>query len=283
MITLQTTGTMESTAALIDIGANLTNQRFHADLDAVLERARQAGVSRIIVTGTSERSSTDALDLVRRYPDYLRCTAGVHPHDASSWNEASAATIAALARQAEVVAVGECGLDYNRMFSPEPDQLRCFEAQLKLAAELQKPVFLHERDAHDAFFGLLKQYRPWLKGAVVHCFTGTLAQMREYLDLDCYIGVTGWVCDERRGDALREAVQYLPFERLMIETDAPYLPPRHLRPKPPGNRNEPMYLGAVLETVATIRNVSATALAAQVRRNTETFFAMEPRMARSQG
>ncbi|MES3025795.1 MAG: TatD family hydrolase [Pseudomonadota bacterium] len=265
---------MHTPPAMIDIGANLTNQRFHADLDAVLERAQQAGVCRIVVTGTSERASTEALALVRRYPAYLRCTAGVHPHDASSWNEASAAAIARLARQPEVVAVGECGLDYNRMFSPEREQLRCFEAQLALAVELQKPVFLHERDAHDAFFGLLKQYRPALKGAVVHCFTGTLAQMREYLDLDCHIGITGWVCDERRGDELREAVKYLPLDRLMIETDAPYLPPRHVRPKPAANRNEPMYLGAVLETVAAICAQPMPALAAQVRSNTEAFFGL---------
>ncbi len=257
---------------MIDIGANLTNQRFHADLGAVLHRAQQAGVSQIIVTGTSAEASADALELVRRYPDYLRCTAGVHPHDAKSWNELTAAAIAQLARQAEVVAVGECGLDYNRMFSPEQDQLRCFEAQLQLAVELQKPVFLHERDAHDAFFGLLKRYRPSLQGAVVHCFTGTLAHMREYLDLDCHIGITGWVCDERRGDDLREAVKYLPANRLMIETDAPYLPPRHVRPKPAGNRNEPMYLGPVLDTVAAICAIPAPELAAQVLTNTRAFF-----------
>ncbi len=259
---------------MIDIGANLTNQRFHADFDAVLERARHAGVSQIIVTGTSEQASGEALELARRYPDYLRCTAGVHPHDARSWNEASAAAIARLAREPQVVAVGECGLDYNRMFSPQADQLRCFEAQLKLAVELQKPVFLHERDAHDDFFAMLKQYRPALKGAVVHCFTGTLMQMREYLDLDCFIGITGWVCDERRGDDLREAVRHLPFDRMMIETDAPYLPPRHVRPKPAGNRNEPMYLGAVLDTIAAMRDIPPPTLAAQIEVNTRAFFSL---------
>lgn len=264
----------EKTQSMIDIGANLTNQRFHADFDAMLDRAVHAGVSQIIVTGTSQTGSGEALALVRRYPDYLRCTAGVHPHDAKSWNEASAAAIAQLAGQPEVVALGECGLDYNRMFSPEQDQLRCFEAQLQLAAALHKPVFLHERDAHDAFLAMLTQHRPALKGAVVHCFTGDLAQMRAYLDLDCHIGITGWVCDERRGDALREAVNYLPPDRMMIETDAPYLPPRHVRPKPAGNRNEPMYLGAVLETVASIRGVPAAELAVQLRATTQAFFSL---------
>jgi TatD DNase family protein len=232
-------------------------------------------VKQIIVTGTSEKASTEALALARRYPGYLRCTAGVHPHDAKSWNAASASTIARLASQPEVAAVGECGLDYNRMFSPVADQLRCFEDQLELAVTLHKPVFLHERDAHDALFSRLRQYRQGLKGAVVHCFTGNLAQMRQYLDLDCHIGITGWVCDERRGDDLRAAVKYLPPERLMIETDAPYLAPRHVRPKPPGNRNEPMYLGAVLESVAAICGVPAPNLAEQVRRTTQAFFALD--------
>lgn len=266
--------TTQSQAALIDIGANLTNRRFHADFNEVIERAQQAGVCHIIITGTSEQASVEALALARARPAYLSCTAGVHPHHASDWGTDSAAAIAALAAANEVVAIGECGLDYNRMFSPQAHQLACFESQLALAARLQKPVFLHERDAHDDFFSLLKAYRPSLKGAVVHCFTGNRAHMREYLDLDCHIGITGWVCDERRGDELRDAVKFLPPERLMLETDAPYLAPRHVRPKPNGNRNEPMYLPAVLDTVATIMHIDASDLAAQVRRNTEAFFAL---------
>ena len=260
--------------ALIDIGANLSNRRFHADLDAVLDRAKEAGVKHIIVTGTSERASQDALALSRTHADYLSCTAGVHPHEAKNWNARVAKTIAMLAAQKEVVAVGECGLDYNRMFSPEAEQLACFEAQLQLAVEIQKPVFLHERDAHDAFFALLKQYRSYLKGAVVHCFTGNTAQIREYLDLDCHIGITGWVCDERRGDHLRKAVRLLPKERLMIETDAPFLLPRNLVVRPDDGRNEPMYLATVLEAVAAILRVSPVSLAQQVQLNTQQFFGL---------
>lgn len=267
--------------ALIDIGANLTNRRFHADVDAVIERARQAGVCHIIITGTSEQASRDALVLARTRPAHLSCTAGVHPHHASLWGPAGAAAIAALAGADEVVAIGECGLDYNRMFSPQAQQLACFEAQLELAARLRKPVFLHERDAHDDFFALLKSYRSSLNGAVVHCFTGNRAHMREYLDLDCHIGITGWVCDERRGDELRDAVKFLPPERLMIETDAPYLAPRHVRPRPAGNRNEPMYLAAVLDTVAALMRIAPVELAAQVRRNTEAFFALPSFEART--
>ena len=261
-------------SSLIDIGANLTNHRFQADLDAVLERSKQAGVSHIIITGTSERASRDALSIARKHPGYLTCTAGVHPHEAKHWTARTSAAIAQLAAQPEVVAVGECGLDYNRMFSPEAQQLACFEAQLQLAVTLQKPVFLHERDAHDPFFALLKQYRAKLKGAVVHCFTGNLEQMREYLDLDCHIGITGWVCDERRGDELRKAVKMLPRERLMIETDAPFLTPRNLAVKPQDNRNEPMYLPTVLDAVAKILRVSPITLAEQTKRTTEEFFGL---------
>lgn len=259
---------------LIDIGANLTNRRFGADLDAVLARAQAAGLVHIVVTGTSQAASEQALVLAKRHPGLLSCTAGVHPHDASQWDDNSAAAITALALDTAVVAVGECGLDYNRMFSPRAAQLACFEAQLNLAVTLRKPVFLHERDAHDDFFALLKQYRPRLAGAVVHCFTGDSGQLRQYLDLDCHIGVTGWVCDERRGDALREAVRYLPLERMMIETDAPYLTPRNLRPAPAGNRNEPMYLPFVLQAVAAIAGIPPAQLALRLHATTSQFFGL---------
>lgn len=261
--------------ALIDIGANLTNYRFQADLDQVLTRAREAKVEHIVITGTSERASRDALALAQKHPGFMTCTAGVHPHDAKHWSGRTAASIAQLAEQPQVVAIGECGLDYNRMFSSERQQLNCFEAQLQLAVRLGKPVFLHERDAHDPFFSLLKQYRPKLKGAVVHCFTGNTAQMREYLNLDCHIGITGWVCDERRGDDLRKAVRLLPRDRVMIETDAPFLLPRTLHPRPEDNRNEPQYLPAVLETLAKVMRVPATQLEAQLRLNTIRFFNLQ--------
>ena len=259
---------------LIDIGANLTNHRFHADLELVIERAKQAGVAHIIVTGTSERASRDALALTQKFPAYLSATAGVHPHEAKNWSKHSANTIQKLATSQAVVAIGECGLDYNRMFSSKEQQLSCFEAQLQLAVTLQKPVFLHEREAHDDFFALLKQYRPQLKAAVVHCFTGNKTEIREYLDLDCHIGITGWICDERRGDDLRQAVRFLPKERLMLETDAPFLLPRNLPVRPEDGRNVPEYLPVVLLAVAAILRVSPVSLAAQVKANTEEFFAI---------
>ncbi len=258
--------------ALIDIGANLTNRRFHADLDAVIAHAKEAGVEHIIVTGTSERASHDAHALTQTYPGYLSSTAGVHPHEAKQWNAKCAKAIERLAACDTVMAVGECGLDYNRMFSTETEQRACFEAQLQLAVRLQKPVFLHERDAHEDFFALLRQYRPQLKAAVVHCFTGNTEELRAYLELDCHIGITGWVCDERRGGDLRKAIKYLPKDRLMIETDAPFLLPRNLPVRPQDGRNEPKHLPVVLEAVAAILRISPLTLAQQIRKNTVQFF-----------
>jgi TatD DNase family protein len=259
---------------LIDIGANLTNNRFHEDLNEVLARAQQAGVGQIIVTGTSLAASRGAFALTQRHPGLLYATAGVHPHDAKHWDQHSAKQIHALLKNPQVVAVGECGLDFNRNFSPKEQQLACFEAQLELAAEVQKPVFLHDRDAHADFLTLLKRHRPKLNGAVVHCFTGTREEMRAYLDLDCHIGITGWVCDQRRGQSLRDAVRFLPKERLMLETDAPFLTPPNLSPKPVANRNEPAFLPQVLATLARIMQVTPASLAQQTTHNSRSFFGL---------
>lgn len=264
---------------MIDIGANLTSQRFRNDLEAVLDQAVEAGVTSIVITGTSVVGSQEALALVRQYarayPGLLYSTAGVHPHDAKTWSEAAGRELALLAQAPEVVALGECGLDFNRNFSPPEDQLHCFEAQLALAAEFGKPVFLHQRDAHEAFMPILRRYRDRLPGAVVHCFTGTGEELEDYLALDCHIGVTGWLCDKRRGESLRELVKRIPANRLMIETDAPYLTPQNLPKKPKGNRNEPALLPYVLEKLAECRGESQEGLAAEVLATTRSFFELE--------
>lgn len=264
----------DSANALIDIGANLTSSRFGADLDRVLERAREAGVARILITGTSESGSTEALALARQYPGFLSSTAGVHPHDAKHWRTESAGFLARLAESPEVVAMGECGLDYNRDFSPRDQQRACFEAQLSLAAELNKPVFLHQRDAHRDFMALLEKYRQRLPGAVVHCFTGTGEELDDYLKLGCHIGVTGWLCDRKRGALLRELVRAIPLDRLMIESDAPYLTPHNLDVKPKGNRNEPGFLSAVLAMLAEVTGCSETQLAEHTSANARRFFGL---------
>jgi len=264
------------TMLLLDIGANLTHESFHPDLDAVLQRAQAHGVTRMVVTGASREGSEQALALAKAHPGRLFATAGVHPHHAIDFDDATEALLRELARDPAVRAVGETGLDYNRNYSPREVQLAVFERQLQIAADLHKPLFLHQRDAHDDFIALLRRYRDQVPGAVVHCFTDTAEALRDYLDLDCHIGITGWICDERRGTHLRELVREIPANRLMIETDAPYLLPRTVRPPPSHRRNEPMYLKHICEEIARDRGESADVTAANSTATAEAFFGLPP-------
>ena len=238
-------------------------------------RAR-SGVGRIVVTGSSRPDSEAAAALARRHPDRLRATAGVHPHEAATFDGAVAAAIEALARREEVVAVGETGLDFFRDFSPRPDQERAFEAQLEIAARLGRPVFMHERDAHRRFVEILKPLRDRLGPAVLHCFTGDRDALHGYLDLDLHVGITGWICDERRGLHLRELVGRIPADRLMLETDSPYLLPRDLRPRPRSRRNEPAHLAHVARAVADATGETVEALAARTTATACAFFGLPP-------
>ncbi|MDR6713430.1 TatD DNase family protein [Pseudomonas hunanensis] len=241
---------------LIDIGVNLTNSSFHDKQADIVERAVQAGVVQMVLTGTSLEVSEQALELCLQLDEAgqrLFSTGGVHPHDAKSWDADSERRLRQLLEQPRVKAVGECGLDFNRDFSPRPLQEQALEAQLALAAELRLPVFLHERDASERLLAILKDYRDHLPAAVVHCFTGERDALFAYLDLDLHIGITGWICDERRGTHLHPLVGNIPEGRLMLESDAPYLLPRSLRPKPKSGRNEPAFLPEVLREVALHR------------------------------
>lgn len=259
---------------LIDIGANLTHDSFDADLHQVIARAEAQGVTRFIVTGSDAHHSRKALTLCREHPERLFFTAGVHPHHAKDCTPETADELRALLAHPEAVAVGECGLDYFRNFSPPDVQCRVFEMQLELAAVIGKPVFLHQRDAHDDFLEILARHRPGLRQAVVHCFTGDERELKGYLELDCHIGVTGWICDERRGMHLQDAVIAIPPDRLMMETDSPYLIPRDLRPKPATHRNEPMHLRHIVEVVATRLGKPLEQLARETTENAERFFAL---------
>jgi TatD DNase family protein len=260
---------------LVDIGANLTHASFRDDLAQVLARAREAGVTTIVVTGSSVESSERALRLAEAHPQQLRATAGVHPHHAADCDAQTIPALRALAAHSSVVALGECGLDFNRNYSPHPDQERWFVAQLELASELGKPLFLHSRDAHPRFAELLRAHRGQLPAAVAHCFTGERAELRAYLDLGLYIGITGWICDERRGLHLRELVREIPLDRLMLETDAPYLTPRDLRPQPRARRNEPAFLAHILRSVAQARGESPEVLGVASAQNAMRFFDLD--------
>lgn len=257
---------------MLDIGVNLTSRQFAQDADEVVSRARQAGVCGMMITGTSLKESNAALTLALRHPGFCWSTAGVHPHDASSWNDATTQGIARLAARPEIVAVGECGLDFDRNFSTPAEQERAFEAQLVLAAEVNKPVFLHCREAHACFIAMLKPWLDRIPGAVVHCFTGSRDELRQCLDLGLYIGITGWVCDERRGLELRALLPDIPDDRLLLETDAPYLLPRDLEPKPRSRRNEPCFLPHIVRQVAGWRRQDASWLGRVTEDNARRLF-----------
>ncbi|MBN8714893.1 MAG: TatD family hydrolase [Xanthomonadales bacterium] len=257
---------------MIDIGANLTHEDFARDLPAVLARAVAVGVQRIVVTGASRAGSAGALALAREHPGMLFATAGVHPHHAADYDDATDAELRELARDPLVVAVGETGLDYHRDLSPRDVQQQVFERQLQIAVDLGLPLFLHQREAHADFLALLKRYRGRVPNVVVHCFTDSAEALRDYLALDCHIGITGWICDERRGVHLRELVREIPANRLMLETDAPYLLPRTLRPMPKHRRNEPMYLREVCAQVARDRGEPAEVTAANSTAAAMAFF-----------
>ncbi|MCU6796413.1 TatD family hydrolase [Paenibacillus sp. WQ 127069] len=236
---------------LIDIGVNLMHRSFHEDRDQVVARAEAEGVSPLIITGTSLKNSEEAARYASRFAGKLFTTAGIHPHDTKNCQTHTIEKLRKLALLPQVVAIGECGLDYNRDFSPRDVQKRWFEEQIRLACELQLPLFLHERDAHYEFMQTLKPYLPRLNKAVVHCFTGSLKELQVYLNMGFYIGITGWICDERRGKHLAEIVKRIPLDRLMIETDAPFLTPRDLAVKPSEGRNEPAFLPHILRKVAS--------------------------------
>ncbi len=262
--------------SLVDIGANLMHSSFDEDRDEMMRRAADAGVDKIIVTGSSDDSNVQAAELAEKLPGVLFSTAGVHPHHASHYSDDSDALIRSLILKDAVVAVGECGLDYYRNLSPREAQLEAFQRQLEIARDSGLPVFLHQRDAHDDFVEMLKPLLPDISNAVAHCFTGDAEALREYLELGLYVGITGWICDERRGKHLQDVVSDIPDDKLLIETDSPYLMPRTLDPKPKTRRNEPAYLSEVLRVVAAARGQSEEHVAHITTMNALHFFALPP-------
>jgi TatD DNase family protein len=228
----------------------------------------------MIVTGSDGPSSHDAVVMARAYPKRLFATAGVHPHHARELSDELLTELAQLAALSEVVAVGECGLDYYRDLSPRASQQNAFHRQLELATRVGKPVFLHQRDAHEDFVAILREHRKALCRGVAHCFTGSREELLTYLQLDLAIGITGWICDERRGAHLLPLMREIPADSLMLETDGPYLLPRDLPRKPESRRNEPANLPHIAATVARARGVSFEELVATTTQAARRFFAL---------
>ncbi len=263
---------------MIDIGVNLTNSQLRHQIRNVLADAREAGIEKILVTGTDLQASQEALAICETCvsPDYpeLYCTAGTHPHDAKDWNPDTDKQLRELMQHLKVVAVGETGLDFNRNYSPKEAQIHAFEAQLQIAIDLQKPLFLHERDAFDTQIDILKNYANSLPPVVIHCFTGDRQSLDAYLAQDFYIGITGWVCDERRGKDLADIVSTIPLDRLMVETDAPFLLPRNIQPKPESRTNYPAYLPWVVKKLAECYGLEESKIRHTTSANARQFFAI---------
>ena len=253
-----------------DAGVNLLDKRF--DADEVIQRAQEAGVEKLCIITTHPNEWDDALALYEKYPEQCCYTIGVHPHNAKDFTESDYELLREFAQREGCVAIGECGLDFNRNFSPQPDQLAVFEAQLEIAASLNLPVYLHERDAFEEQVALLRKYMPRIKGGIAHCFTGTAEQVQQYLALGLYIGITGWVCDEKRGEALRDAVKFVPLNRLILETDAPYLFPKTLRPRK--RNNEPAFLPHIANQLGEYLQVETDKLRISSYANTCELFSL---------
>ena len=255
--------------SLFDICINLDNVQFDSDREALLQRGRDVGVAHLCLTGSSLSSSRFALEWAKKDPSHYVSTTGIHPHDAVSATPEVLREIELLLQEEEVRAVGECGLDYNRNFSPREAQIRCFESQIDISNRHRYPLFLHQRDAHADFMGCMEEAT---QPAVVHCFTDSKESLFSYLDRGWYIGITGWICDPKRGEELRSIVNHIPLSQLMVETDAPWLFPKDYRPKPKKRRNEPKYLPHIVAVLATHMNQSVEDVVHHSFQNACTFF-----------
>ena len=259
---------------MIDIGVNLASTRFDNARESILENAYNSGVKSIILTGSCFKSNDFCSNYCRDYTGNLNLyfTAGLHPHYASAYDAECDRQIKKLSGDKNLVAIGEMGLDYQRMLSTKQQQKIAFIKQLQLATEFNKPVFLHQRDAHSDFLAIISEYANSLPNLIVHCFTDTVEALRQYLDLGCYIGITGWISDKNRGESLRAAVKYIPSNRLLIETDAPYLLPHNIADRKKYKYNQPQFLKYVLQAIATERDESFAELAQIISQNSADVF-----------
>lgn len=259
-----------SNLRLADSHAHLDMPEYAADQQQVIEQAGQAGVELIINVGISLHNSQQVINTARTYPGIF-ATVGVHPHGAAGVTEEVLAGVASLLQDPRVVALGEIGLDFYRRRSPPEVQEEVFRRFLDLAVSLKKPVIIHTRDATQNTLDILKDYRQRLAGGVMHCFSGTYEEARNFLDLGLHVSFSG-VLTYPNARPLQEAARRLPLDRLLIETDAPYLSPQPRR----GRRNEPGYVRFTAQTLADLHQVPLATMAAQTWSNTCQLFGINP-------
>ena len=255
-----------------DIACNFTNERFDKDLDEVLNRAKTNKITKFGLICSRLSDLDRLLEIYNQYSKDMFFTIGVHPHHANEINDKYLKNLKEAVINNNPHAIGETGLDFFRNLSTYDEQIYAFEEQIKIAIDTNKPLFLHQRDSHDDFIKILREYSSDINKAVVHCFTGTQEQLEDYLELDCYIGVTGWICDEKRNVELRKTIKNIPLEKLMIETDCPYLIPKNLPNKPKNNRNEPINLNHIVNEIAVLMEIDIDSLRKQTFKNTINYF-----------
>ena len=257
---------------IADIACNFTSERFNKDLDDVIKRAIANKITKFGLICSRMSDLNKLLKIYKQYSKSMFYTIGVHPHHANEINDVYLKKLKNVITTNNPHAIGETGLDFFRNLSTYEQQIYVFEEQIKIAIDTNKPLFLHQRDSHDDFIKILRKYSSDISKAVVHCFTGTQGQLDDYLELDCYIGITGWICDEKRNVELRKAIKKIPLEKLMIETDCPYLIPKNLVEKPKNNRNEPTNLNHIINEIAVLMEIDIDILRKQTFENTINYF-----------
>ena len=255
-----------------DIACNFTSERFDKDLDEVINRAVANKITKFGLICSRMSDVNKLLKIYEQYSKNMFYTIGVHPHHANEINDAYLKKLKDEITTNNPHAIGETGLDFFRNLSTYEEQIYAFEEQIKIAIDTNKPLFLHQRDSHDDFIKILRKYSSDISKAVVHCFTGTQEQLDDYLELDFYIGITGWICDEKRNVELRKTIKNIPLEKLMIETDCPYLIPKNLVEKPKNNRNEPSNLNHIINEIAELMEIDIDILRKQTFVNTINYF-----------
>ncbi|MDB4837072.1 TatD family hydrolase [Marinomonas sp.] len=259
---------------MIDIGVNISSSFLLDDMEGHLAEMKKVGVTGMICIASDYEESVLVQNVSQQHSNVWN-TLGCHPHQAKSWNSQSKSKFTELIIQHRPVAIGETGLDFNRNYSSKREQHYAFEEQIELALELELPLYLHERDAHDSMLDILRNHPTLSSKSIIHCFTGSEAELNNYLALGLSIGITGWVCDERRGANLQASIPHIPLGKLLIETDAPYLLPRNIRPRP--KKNHPKYLPWVAQEVARLKGIPVDELIKQSRKNTSHLFGLVPK------
>ena len=257
---------------IADIACNFTSDRFDNDLDEVINQAIVNNITKFGLICSRLSDIDKLLEIYNRYSKDMFFTIGVHPHHANEINEEYLKKLKEVINNNNPHAIGETGLDFFRNLSTYEEQIYAFEEQIKIAIDTNKPLFLHQRDSHDDFIKILRKYSSDINKSVVHCFTGTKEQLNDYLELDCYIGVTGWICDAKRNIELRKTIKNIPLERLMIETDCPYLIPKNLEEKPKNNRNEPTYLNHIANEIAALMKKDINDIREKTYKTSLSFF-----------